>query len=600
MLAPDQIAALGDAARKITDPVTEYLLQDIARRVAEAGQLTSAAQYQIWRTRQLGLSQRELKQELRRRLDLSRQEIRRILYQSAQSGYDLDVRRFPYVRAVPFARNTSLQQIVSAAVKLAKEDFTNLTQTLGMVDPFGNALPLRKAYQACTDFAFKQVVTGAASCTEAVRQATRNLAEKGVRVIDYESGVHTSLETAVRRNILGSLGLMQEQISQTVHAQLGCDGWEISAHANSAPDHEPIQGKQFPDAAYQALNDSLRRRIGTLNCGHSAFPIILGVNRPLHAREELEKFRTDNEKGVTVDGVHYTGYEATQMQRKLERAIRAQKRRVMVDEAAGDTEKLAQDQSKLTLLRQRYVQFSKDAGLRTQYERTEVAGFGERRKKAADSLLAAPQGTLVQDGEVFNPETAVDSLLKRLENSPGMVDNIIAVRYYAEHTDFVQTDKMRGPIAYDPDADVICYNPNVPLPSGADRDGILIHELTHQADNLWYKITQNPAWTTAIQKVEDSILTKENVVSTWFSSEGKYYGDAFLSDIVSALSKGKIDTLFSHSRKYWERPGNREREIFANITALDILIGIDNIPAELGLKPLLELFKEFVSGGILP
>ena len=44
MLAPDQIAALGDAARKITDPVTEYLLQDIARRVAEAGQLTSAAQ----------------------------------------------------------------------------------------------------------------------------------------------------------------------------------------------------------------------------------------------------------------------------------------------------------------------------------------------------------------------------------------------------------------------------------------------------------------------------------------------------------------------------------------------------------------------------
>ena len=138
------------------------------------------------------------------------------------------------------------------------------------------------------------------------------------------------------------------------------------------------------------------------------------------------------------------------------------------------------------------------------------------------------------------------------------------------------------------------------MPSGADRDGILIHELTHQADNLWYKITQNPAWTTAIQKVEDSILTKENVVSTWFSSEGKYYGDAFLSDIVSALSKGKIDTLFSHSRKYWERPGNREREIFANITALDILIGIDNIPAELGLKPLLELFKEFVSGGILP
>ena len=379
MLTPDQIAALGDAARKITDPVTEYLLQDITRRVAEAGQLTSTAQYEVWRLQNLGLSQKEIEKKLRQLLQVSQGEIHRILHQSAQSGYDLDVRRFPTVAAIPFAENLVLQQIVAAAAALAEEDFTNLTQTLGMVDPYGNALPLRKAYRACTDFAFKQVVAGAASYTEAVRQATRNLAEKGVRVIDYESGVHTSLEAAVRRNILGGLGLMQEQVSQAVHDQLGCDGWEITAHANSAPDHEPIQGRQYPDREYKALNDSLRRRIGTLNCGHSAFPIILGVNRPLHAREELEKFRADNEKGVMVDGIHYTGYEAAQMQRKLERSIRAQKRRVMMDEAAGDQEKLAQDRTRLTLLRQRYVQFSKDAGLRTQYERTEVAGFGERQ-----------------------------------------------------------------------------------------------------------------------------------------------------------------------------------------------------------------------------
>ena len=389
MLPPDQIAALGESARKITDPVTEYLLQDITRRVAEAGQLTSTAQYEVWRLQQLGLSQRKLKKELRRRLGLSHREIRRILYQSAQSGYDLDVRRFPYVQAVPFAQNLVLQQIVSAAVELAEADFTNLTQTLGMVDPFGNALPLQKAYRACTDFAFKQVITGAASYTEAVRQATRNLAEKGVRVIDYESGVHTSLEAAVRRNILGGLGLMQEQVSQTVHDQLGCDGWEITAHANSAPDHEPIQGRQYPDAAYQALNDSLRRRIGTLNCGHSAFPIILGVNCPQHTPQELERFRADNEKGITVEGRHYTGYQATQMQRKLERTIRAQKRRCVVDEAAGDGEKLSQDRTRLNILHQRYREFSKAAGLRTQYERTEVAGFGKRSldKQAKSGII---------------------------------------------------------------------------------------------------------------------------------------------------------------------------------------------------------------------
>lgn len=402
MLTPDQIASLRERASKITDPITEYLLRDIVRRIAQVGELTSTAAYQIWRAQQLGVSQREIKKELRRLLGLSNEEIQRIMYESAQAGYSLDVSRFPTVDAVPFEQNLSLQQIVSAAVKLAQEDFTNTTQTIGMVDQFGNALPLQDAYRSCTDFAFKQVITGAASYTEAIRQATRNLADKRLRVIDYKSGVHTSLEASVRRNIMGGLGLMQEQISQTVHDQLGCDGWEITAHANSAPDHEPIQGKQYPDEEYQKLNNALQRRIGTLNCGHAAFPIILGVNSPQYTPEELEKFREDNEKGVTVDGVHYTGYQATQMQRKLERAIRRQKYRIMVDEAAGDQKKLAQDKTKLTILHQRYREFSKAAGLRTQYERTEVAGFGEKR--GSSSRRAKPVEISSQSGTIVSSE----------------------------------------------------------------------------------------------------------------------------------------------------------------------------------------------------
>lgn len=381
MLTADQIDALRESASQITDPIAEYLLREIVRRIAQAGEMTSTAAYQVWRAQQLGVSQREIKRELRRLLGLSHREIRRIFYRYAQSGYSLDVSRFPYVQALPFERNAVLQQIVSAAVELAQEDLSNIVQTIGFVNPYGKPEPLTQAYISSCDFAFKQTVTGAASYMEAIRQATRHLANKGVRVIDYESGVHTSLEAAVRRNIMGGLGLMQEKVSQTVHDQLGCDGWEITAHAMSAPDHEPIQGKQYADAAYTALNDSLRRRIGTLNCGHAAFPIILGVNSPQYTAEELEKFRTDNEKGVTVDSRHYTGYQATQMQRALERAIRRQKDRLTVDEAAGDKEKLAQDKTKLAVLHQQYSKFSKDAGLRTQYERTETANFERKGRK---------------------------------------------------------------------------------------------------------------------------------------------------------------------------------------------------------------------------
>lgn len=427
MLTPEQIAALRDRAFQITDPINNYLLEDIARRISEAGQLTSTAAYQVWRAQQMGTSQQDVKKQLRKLLNASQQEIEKLLTWSAEAGYRFDLDRLPHTAAGTFEENTVLQQIVSAAVELAEKDFTNLTQTLGMVDPYGNAKPLQEAYRACTDFAFKQVITGATDYNTAIRQATRNLAAKGVRVIDYESGVHTSLEAAVRRNIMGGLGLMQEQISRANHDMLGCNGWEITAHANSAPDHEPIQGRQYSDADYEALNNSLVRRIGTLNCGHAAFPIILGVNSPQYTPEELEKLRTDNEKGVVVDGRHYTGYEATQMQRKLERAIRNQKRRIMIDEAAGDKEKLVTDRIRLTWLKQEYERFSKAAKLKTQYERTEVAGFGEKIStsyagKSAGYKSSQP-GVPEQIGQVnFSDKPAVLRWLEEGEQASAGLD----------------------------------------------------------------------------------------------------------------------------------------------------------------------------------
>ena len=189
------------------------------------------------------------------------------------------------------------------------------------------------------------------------------------------------------------------------------DCWEIDAHNNSAPDHEPIQGKQYPDAEYQALNNSLVRRIGTLNCGHSAHPIILGVSIPQYSPEELERMRQKNEEGVTYQGKHYTGYEATQRQRRLEASIRRQKRRILVDEAAGDAEKLQTDQIKLQTLRQEYSRFSRAAGLRTQLERAEVAKFGWKQAFAAETAFTVSEtigrsiGAKAKNYDIFNPAT---------------------------------------------------------------------------------------------------------------------------------------------------------------------------------------------------
>lgn len=393
MLTPEQIEGFRLAAGRLIDPVNTYLLKDIARRIQEAGKLTSTAAYEAWQVEWLGKGRKELERELSQLLGVTRREARKLLRSAARYGYDTTLSRYPG-HLVPFDTNQAIQQIVSAAVTLAGDELKNITQTKAilMVDPYGRYQALPKAYCACTDYAFQQVFTGAADYNTAIRQACAGIAKHGVSIA-YASGVHTSLEAAVRRNIMGGLGLMTEQISRQNHDDLGCNGWEISAHANSAPDHEPIQGRQYSDKAYDTLNNGLVRRIGTLNCGHVASPIILGVNSPQYSAEELEKFWQDNEAGVTFDGKHYTGYEATQMQRRLERAIRAQKRRVLL---AGP-EDAAPRKSRLVLLQQEYHRFSDGVGLRTEDERLEVSGFGPKQMKSAKAAVskAAPAAKAV-------------------------------------------------------------------------------------------------------------------------------------------------------------------------------------------------------------
>ena len=426
MLTAAQIDVLGEKARQLISPVTEFLIEDIAKRIAQAGQLTGTAAYQAWRLQQLGVSQRQLKKELRKRLNVSHLELRRLLNQAGEAGYDYDIRKHPYVQAVPFQENQALQQIVSAAVQLADENLSNITQTMGFVGPDGKSRELTKAYQNACDFAFQKVATGAQDYASAIREATRNLSERGIVSIDYESGVSTSLEAAVRRNVMGGIGLMQEKISQQNHDDFGCDGWEISAHAASASDHEPIQGRQYSDEAYEKLNNSLVRRIGTLNCGHAAFPIILGVDTPQYTPEELAKLRQDNENGIDYNGRHYTMYEATQRQRRLEASTRKQKRRILVAEATGDKESLQQSQIKYQVLNQEYKRFSKAAGLRLQHERMEMSGFGPKQAREAEKAAESYEKNL----QFINNDATIKAesgLPKKLQEADTVVPHTVAV-----------------------------------------------------------------------------------------------------------------------------------------------------------------------------
>lgn len=96
------------------------------------------------------------------------------------------------------------------------------------------------------------------------------------------------------------------------------------------------------------------------NCRHRRFPWVEGVSERTYTDEQLAHI--DDGLGCTFDGKTYTAYEATQMQRRIERTIRKQKRLKNAYSVAGLEEDATAANIKLRRLNAKYKAFSAAAG----------------------------------------------------------------------------------------------------------------------------------------------------------------------------------------------------------------------------------------------
>lgn len=360
---------LKDAVLALTEPMIDDLVKDISRRIKGAGAITETAEYQIYRAQALGASKKEVERRVAEQLKLQEEVI------SSLFEYVLD-------KSLAYEDNGSLQQMADAYAEMTKSKTAEMLQNLWGTAPDGQVLPLQDAYARALDFAFRETATGVLDMETAIRRAVMPLAKRGLRTIEQKSGRSIGIEYACRRYIMDQLGALDDEVQKANHDRLGCDGWEISAHAACAPDHEPIQGRQYSDAEYEQLNNSLQRRIGHLNCGHTASPIILGVNAPQYTEAELKQFAEDNERGITYNGKQYTLYQAGQEQATMENAIRNLRRQILADEETKSPD-LQKHQIRLRVLQSEYTKFCKAANLPTRNERLQVAGFGRSQASKA-------------------------------------------------------------------------------------------------------------------------------------------------------------------------------------------------------------------------
>lgn len=285
----------------------------------------------------------------------------------AEPAFKASGRKRVLVKDSPFAA----QSMESGKSKAARDAASMCrTSVLRIVAPDGSSKPIAQAYRECLSQAVTDVNVLEGSYTDSIDRMLRKMARYGVRV-QYESGATRELYSAISMNVMDNYRMATQEARNEVGRAFGADGVEVSAHGMCAQDHLPYQGRVFSNEAFAKVQASLERPIAQgMNCRHQTFPILLGVSKPTHSAAQLNRYREQSEREVTVDGKTMTAYEFTQRQRGMETAIRKMKaERMVLSEGGCDT---ADVDARISSALNRYVAESKAAGVETREERTAV------------------------------------------------------------------------------------------------------------------------------------------------------------------------------------------------------------------------------------
>lgn len=367
--------------------VNTLYIRKVAAQVKRIGELTPSSVNRLVAMSEMNADLGEITERLRLAIGASNAAIAKI-YELALTETENDPRFAAYLAEEPDAIRPYARQ------KL--EQFTQAVwqQTAGNLANYSNTTALRQGYVNAIDRAILATATGVGSYTETMRDTIRQLGQAGMQVT-YASGYHRRLDTAVRQNIVDGVNQINKtasvMIGEEINAQAGSDIYdaiEISAHAKSAPDHEPVQGRVFMKAEYERMQAGLpfrdidgrvyegfRRPIGEWNCRHTPMTFSTQYSKRKWTNEQLQGFIDENRKGCEIDGKHRTQYEAMQMMRDIETAVRREKDTAVAAQAAGDDVLRQQCQLNINALVRKYAEIAKASGNAEKRQRMTVEGF---------------------------------------------------------------------------------------------------------------------------------------------------------------------------------------------------------------------------------
>ncbi|OJX38850.1 MAG: hypothetical protein BGO78_11545 [Chloroflexi bacterium 44-23] len=251
---------------------------------------------------------------------------------------------------------------------------------------------------------------------------------------------------------------------------------------------------------------------------HSFYPYYEGISEQLYSDAELESYAN---KTVTYNGKEMSVYEATQVQRGIERKIRHWKRQAGALEAAGldngfETSKVKHYQGEMRdFIKQMNTQY-KDEGIKwhRQYEREQVPAFVSPESVDRD-LRLAQQGRLfdLKSKETETIYSKPFDLTERYGNDRLEAENIILDEKGKDHIWRIHPD---------------------------DRDWLPRNQ------DLILKAIENPLYIDALPR--DSGKRGINIAQIIYIGEKE---NEFLSLVINfKKNKAKIWTMFRANKKF--------------------------------------------------
>lgn len=389
------------------------VLEELGNVIKQFKDLTPSQAYALGQQLKYNTTVKDLLNELSKISGLSVKDLKAILEKVAKENISFaDVYYKARGLETPiYSENKALQRLVSSVYKLSGEEFKNIAKSTGFRLLGDNGEPLLldigETYNYVIDKCVVAISQGKETYQQSMISTMKQLSSSGVRKIEYESGYSRRLDSSVRMNVLDAVREVSNQSQMLFGEEFGYNAVEVSHHSNSAPDHSnndiengkfDIDGHQFVKLNilkeqikngmekeitlkdidevnhrvkckgkwyydFDYINNNLNRPVSTMSCYHYIFSVVLGVSRPQFTDKQLEEDKKKNNDGFEFDGKHYSMYEGTQLQRRIETAIREAKDTQILARASGDNELVLQSQMKITQLTTKYKQLCNISGL---------------------------------------------------------------------------------------------------------------------------------------------------------------------------------------------------------------------------------------------